>query len=108
MVGVMRKLVIVREVILRMIVEYIRSAGQVYLYRTEPPFNLQGSYRNMNRLAEKIVAVMNARELEALLDAHYTNEAQTLATGAESNLLKYREILGKLTPEEAKRWSEIK
>ena len=24
-------------------------------FRTEPPFRLQGSYRNMNRLAEKVV-----------------------------------------------------
>ena len=28
--------------------------------RVEPPFKLQGSYRNMNKLAEKISPVMNA------------------------------------------------
>ena len=48
--------------------EYIRSAGQADEYRTEPPFKLQGSYRNMNRLAEKVVAIMNDDEVRALVD----------------------------------------
>jgi hypothetical protein len=52
--------------------------------------------------------VMNDSELEAIIDGHYKNEAQTLATGAESNLLKYRELLGKQTPDDTKRWSDIK
>lgn len=108
MVSVMKKLVRVREVILKVNSEYIRSAAQADLYRTEPPFKLQGSYRNMNRLAEKIVSVMNDAELEGVIDAHYKNEAQTLATGAESNLLKYRELLGKQTEDETKRWNDIK
>jgi hypothetical protein len=108
MVAVMKKLMRVRDVILTMNSEYIRSAAQADLFRTEPPFKLQGSYRNMNRLAEKIVSVMNDAELETVIDAHYKNEAQTLATGAESNLLKYRELLGKLTLDEKKRWEEIK
>ena len=108
MVAVMKKLIRVREVILAINREYIRSAGQSDLYRTEPPFQLQGSYRNMNRLAEKVVPVMNDVELESAIDSHYKNEAQTLATGAEANLLKYRELLGKQTPEEKQRWAEIK
>jgi hypothetical protein len=108
MVEVMKKLTRVRDVILAMNTEYIRSAAQADMYRTEPPFKLQGSYRNMNRLAEKVVSVMNDLELEGVIDAHYMNEAQTLATGAESNLLKYRELLGKQTPEDKKRWEEIK
>jgi hypothetical protein len=108
MVSVMKKLIRIREVILKMNSEYIRSAAQADLYRTEPPFKLQGSYRNMNRLAEKVVSVMNDSELEIAIDSHYKNEAQTLATGAESNLLKYRELLGKITKEEAQRWAEIK
>jgi hypothetical protein len=108
MVAVMKKLIRVREVLLKINSEYIRSAAQADLYRTEPPFKLQGSYRNMNRLAEKIVPVMNDAELETVIDSHYKNEAQTLAAGAESNLLKYRELLGKLTLAETQRWNEIK
>jgi MoxR-like ATPase len=108
MVSVMKKLIRVREIILKINSEYIHSAAQADLYRTEPAFRLQGSYRNMNRLAEKVVAVMNDAELDSLVDAHYQNEAQTLATGAESNLLKYKELLGKQTPEETRRWQEIK
>ncbi|MGV3774719.1 MAG: DNA repair ATPase [Verrucomicrobiales bacterium] len=107
-VNVLRKMIRIREVILKVNAEYIRSAAQAEAYRTEPPFKLQGSYRNMNRLSEKVAPVMNETELEQLIDDHYKNEAQTLATGAEANLLKYREILGKLSPEDQKRWDEIK
>ena len=39
--------------------QYIASAAQADQYRSEPPFKLQGSYRNMNKMAEKISAVMN-------------------------------------------------
>jgi len=107
-VSVMKKLLRIRDVILRVNEEYIRSAAQADAYRTEPPFKLQGSYRNMNRLAEKVAPVMNDGELEALIQTHYRNEAQTLTKGAEANLLKLRELTGALTPEEAARWEEIK
>ena len=107
-VGVMQKLLRIRDVVLRVNSEYIRSAGTGEAFRTEPPFNLQGSYRNMNRLAERVSPVMNDAELEALLAGHYRNEAQTLTKGAEANLLKFRELTGALTPAEAQRWEEIK
>ncbi len=107
-VAVMKKLLRVRDVVLRVNEEYIRSAAQADAYRTEPPFKLQGSYRNMNRLAEKIVPLMNDAELEALMQQHYRNEAQTLTKGAEANLLKLRELTNALTPPEAVRWEEIK
>ncbi len=83
LVAVMKKLIRVRYVILKINGEYIRSAAQADMYRTEPPFKLQGSYRNMNRLAEKVVSVMNDVELEGVIDSHYKNEAQTLAPGPE-------------------------
>jgi hypothetical protein len=60
--------------------QYIASASQEDAYRTEPPFKLQGSYRNMNKIAEKIVAVMNDDEVERLIDDHYQGESQTLTT----------------------------
>jgi hypothetical protein len=44
--------------LLKVNAEYIRSAAQADAYRTEPPFKLQGSYRNMNKIAEKVVAAM--------------------------------------------------
>ena len=75
--------------------EYIRSASMDDAFRTEPPFKLQGSYRNMNKLAEKIVPVMNEDELESLIEDHYQGEAQTLTTGAEHNLLKLAELRGR-------------
>jgi hypothetical protein len=62
----------------------------------------------MNRLAEKIVAIMNDDEVQALILDHYRNESQTLTTDTEANLLKLRELLKILTPEEATRWDDIK
>ena len=75
---------------------------------TEPPFKLQGSYRNMNKMAEKIVAAMTTEEVDRLVDDHYQGEAQTLTIAAEQNLLKLAEMRGRLTPERAERWATIK
>ncbi|MGA0368543.1 MAG: AAA family ATPase, partial [Kiritimatiellia bacterium] len=107
MLSVMTKMIRVRDILLKVNAEYIHSAGQADEYRTEPPFKLQGSYRNMARLAEKVDAVMNERELQTLVISDYENEAQTLTTGAEANLLKFKHLLGIQTDEEAARWQEI-
>ncbi|HSH93619.1 MAG TPA: AAA family ATPase, partial [Roseimicrobium sp.] len=106
--SVLRKLVSVRDIVMRVNEEYIASAGQADEFRTEPAFKLQGSYRNMNRLAEKVVAIMNDDEVRAMVIGHYRGESQTLTTGAEANLLRFKEIIGVMTPEEAARWAEIK
>ncbi len=106
--NVLKKLFRVRDVILRVNEEYIRSAAQEDLYRTEPPFKLQGSYRNMNRLAEKVLPVMNDEELTSLILAHYQGESQTLTKGAEANLLKFKELTGLISEQEKDRWEEIK
>ncbi len=108
MVGVVEKMLKIRDVILAVNQAYINSAAQADAYRTEPPFKLQGSYRNMNRLSEKVRAIMNDDELTQMIIDDYTNEAQTLTAGAEANLLKFRELMGWLTPEEAQRWDDIK
>ena len=57
--SVLRKMRRVQRVVLRNNQAYIASAGQADESRTEPPFRLQGSYRNMNKLAERIVPAMN-------------------------------------------------
>jgi len=74
----------------------------------EPPFKLQGSYRNMNRIAEKIISVMNDEELERLIHSHYESESQTLTTSAEANLLKFKELTSSMNETETKRWEGIK
>ncbi|MFP6764978.1 MAG: AAA family ATPase, partial [Planctomycetaceae bacterium] len=104
----MRKLMRVRDVILAVNQEYIRSAAQSDDYRTEPAFKLQGSYRNMNRIAEKVISIMNDEELTSLIVSNYENDAQTLTTGTEANLLKFKELTGLSTPEETERWDTIK
>ena len=58
--------------------------------------------------AEKVLPLMTEEEIETLIDDHYENESQTLTTGAEANLLKFREMEGNLTQEERERWEEIK
>ncbi len=107
-VAVMEKLLHIREVILKVNQQYIASAAMEDAYRTEPPFKLQGSYRNMNRIAEKVQPLMTEAEVHSLIEDHYRGESQTLSQAAEANLLKWREINGLLTESEAKRWSEIK
>jgi hypothetical protein len=88
--------------------QYIASAAMDDKYRTEPPFKLQGSYRNMNKMAEKIVAAMTPEEVDRLVDDHYQGEAQTLTIAAEQNLLKLAEMRGRLNPTQAERWATIK
>ncbi|MCB1088407.1 MAG: ATP-binding protein, partial [Verrucomicrobiae bacterium] len=106
--SVMAKLSRVRDTILRVNREYIRSAAMEDAYRTEPPFRLQGSYRNMNRIAERILPIMTDGEVETAIFYHYENEAQTLTKGAEANLLKFRELEDVLTEAETERWDEIR
>ncbi|MFF4622600.1 DNA repair ATPase [Nonomuraea jabiensis] len=108
LLSVLAKLVRVQEVVLANNQAYIASAAQSDAARTEPPYRLQGSYRNMNKLAERIVPAMNDAELEAVIDDHYLGEAQTLTTDAEANLLKLAELRGRLTPAQAGRWAEVK
>ncbi|MEW2433240.1 DNA repair ATPase [Streptomyces caniferus] len=106
--AVLRHLLTARATVLAVNDAYIASAAQTDATRTEPPFQLQGSYRNMTKIAQRIQPVMNEAELAAVIDDHYTAEAQTLTTGAEANLLKLAELCGTLTPEQAARWAEMK
>ena len=108
MIKTVKYLCIVRDAVLLMNKQYIASAAQQDEYRTEPPFKLQGSYRNMNRMAEKIYHVMTEEEVRQVILDHYQNEAQTLTTGAEHNILKFKELMGWLSKEESLRWNEIK
>ena len=107
-VSVMKKLVVARDVILKVNREYIDSAAQADEFRTEPAFKLQGSYRDMNKISEAIAPIMNDDELDTLIDGHYLNQAQTLTSGAQANLLKLGELTGKLAGEELERWLDIK
>jgi hypothetical protein len=107
-VATLQRMMQVRDVVYRVNQQYIASAAQADRYRTEPPFRLQGSYRNMNKLAEKISPVMNDAELQQLIADHYVGEAQLLTTGAEENLLKLAELRGTMTEAQAARWAQIK
>jgi PAS domain S-box-containing protein len=105
---VIKKLNVVRDVVLRVNKEYIYSAAQSDAYRNEPAFKLQGSYRNMNKIAERVVSVMNDEELFAQIQTSYENDCQTLTSGAESNILKWKEIVDCMTEDDVKRYEAIK
>ncbi len=107
-VSIIEKMIRVRDVVLNVNQEYIRSASINDEYRTEPPFKLQGSYRNMNKMVEKLVPIMNDKELETLIVSHYENESQTLTNGSEANLLKFKALVGLANAGEQKRWEQIK
>jgi len=106
--ALLRRLFRARDLLLKVNLAYIESAAQQDAYRTEPPFKLQGSYRNMTKLAGRINASMRDAELDALLRDHYRGEAQTLTTGAEENLLKLSALLGSQTEDESARWQAIR
>ncbi|MET8609270.1 DNA repair ATPase [Streptomyces misionensis] len=106
--AVLAHLLAVRDTVLTVNAAYIASAAQSADARTEPPFRLQGSYRDMNKIAQRLRPVMNSAEREAVVQDHYTAEAQTLTTGAEANLLKLAELRGTLDAGRAARWAEIK
>jgi hypothetical protein len=107
-ISVLEKAIIVRNTIIKVNQTYIQSAAMEDEYRTEPSFKLQGSYRDMNKLIAKIVPIMNNEELQRLVLSHYESESQTLTSSAEANLLKYKELINKQSPEEQTRWTDIK
>ncbi|WP_137992577.1 DNA repair ATPase [Streptomyces vilmorinianum] len=105
--AVLRHLLTARATVLAVNAAYIASAAQSDAARTEPPFRLQGSYRNMNKIVARISPAMNDAELTAAIDDHYAAEAQTLTDEAEANLLKLAELRGTLTGPQAARWAEV-
>ena len=106
--SVLQKMFIIQELILKVNQQYIASAAQADRYRTEPPFKLQGSYRNMNKMAEKVSSVMNQQELMQLIEDHYQGESQLLTNGTEENLLKLAELRGNMNEDQRVRWEQIK
>ena len=106
--AVFKHLSTVRDTLFAVNQEYILSAAQQDAYRTEPAFKLQGSYRNMAKITEKVVPLMEPAEIEVLIDTHYQNESQTLAAGAESNLLRFAEMRGRMSDKQKARFEEIR
>jgi hypothetical protein len=97
----------VRDVLLKVNARYIASAATADADRDAPPFLLQGSYRNMSRIASRVVAQMTDAELDQLVDDHYVAESQTLTDRAEQNLLAYKTLIGRATDEEQQRWAGV-
>lgn len=107
-IAVLKSIIRIRDVVMLVNQQYIASAAMKDAYRTEPAFKLQGSYRNMNKMAGKLVPLMNPDEVNTLILSHYEGESQTLTSDAEANLLRLKEIAGFLTEPEKIRWHQIK
>lgn len=102
-----KRMVAVRDVLMRVNAAYVASAAQDDAYRTEPPFKLQGSYRNMIKLSAQLSPLLTADELDALVRDHYRGEAQTLGARAEENVLKLAQLSGAADADEQQRWNEV-
>ncbi|HEX7868922.1 MAG TPA: ATP-binding protein, partial [Chryseobacterium sp.] len=98
----------VRDIVLKVNSQYIASAAMSDDYRNEPAFKLQGSYRNMNKLISQIQPILKEEEVTQIVLNHYQNESQTLTTGAESNMLKLKELMNLISEDEKLRWEDIK
>ncbi len=107
-IAVLKHVIKIRNIVVKVNQNYISSAAMQDDYRTEPPFKMQGSYRNMSKLVSKIVPMMNEKEINETILAHYESESQTLTTDTESNLLRLKEIAGLITAKEKERWETIK
>ena len=107
-ISTLEKVITIRNTVLKVNEQYIKSAAMEDAYRVEPSFKLQGSYRDMNKLVAKVVPIMNEKELNTTLLTHYESESQTLTSAAEANLLKYKELTNSLSSEELERWNTIK
>lgn len=90
----------IRDVLLKVNAAYIASASVDDHLRGEPAFLLQGSYRNMARIAQRVVPAMTAEEVDTLVADHYRAESQTLAAASAWNLAKLAEVTGSAGPAE--------
>lgn len=107
-IAVINHVLKIRDIVVKVNQNYIMSAAMQDSYRSEPPFKLQGSYRNMNKLVAQVIPIMNKNEISQLILTHYESESQTLTADTESNLLKLKELAGLINEEESKRWNDIK
>ena len=94
MISTLRHMMQVRDTLLKVNAAYIESAQVTDALRGEPPFLLQGSYRNMTRIAQRLVPVMSPSEVQSIIADHYRSESQTLAASAGWNLAKWQTVVG--------------
>jgi len=98
----------VRDVLLKVNGAYIASATVDDHLRGEPAFLLQGSYRNMARIAQRVLPAMTEGEVDQLVIDHYRAESQTLAAAAGWNLLKLRVVVGTATDADVQQLAELR
>lgn len=107
-VDMIRNVMKIQKVVAEVNQEYILSSTISEDNRVEPAFKLQGSYRNMNKIVSKLFVGITDGELNDLIIDHYNSESQTLTNQAEENILKFREITGRLSDIDSDRLNEIR
>ncbi|MFI0937632.1 DNA repair ATPase [Streptomyces sp. NPDC021020] len=90
-VAVLRQALRVRDVLLAVNAEYI---GAVAGESEGEPFQLQGSYRDMNRLTARLHPSLTFADVDALITDHYRAEAHALASGAGAALRRLAALRG--------------
>ena len=98
----------VRDVLLKVNAAYIASATVDDHLRGEPAFLLQGSYRNMARIAQRVIPAMTSAEIDTLVADHYRAESQTLAAAAGWNMLKLRVVIGTATDDDLVQLADLR
>lgn len=93
-ISVLKHFIRVRDSLMKVNAAYMKSATLDDGLRGEPPFLMQGSYRNMGRIAPRVVPEMTPSEVDTLIHNHYIAESQTLAAAGAWNLAKLAEVLG--------------
>ena len=58
-------------------------------------------------MQEKLLPMMNEEELDTVIQSHYENEAQTLTSNAEANLLRFKLLTDHLKDLDQERWQLI-
>ncbi|MFI0718634.1 DNA repair ATPase [Streptomyces sp. NPDC021224] len=89
--AVLRQALRVRDVLLAVNAEYI---GAVARGAGGEPFQLQGSYRDMNRLTARLHPSLTDADVDALVTDHYRAEAHALASGAGPALRRLAALRG--------------
>ena len=107
-VSMVKSMIKIQKIVSDVNKNYIKSSIIADEFRTEPPFKLQGSYRNMNKMVSKLFVGITDGELDDLIVDHYNSESQTLTNQAEENILKFREITGRLSDLDSDRLNEIR
>lgn len=105
---VLRHCMAVRDVLMAVNRSCLHSATLEDMYRVEPPFELQGSYRDMVEICRSIEADWTEEMRRDAILRHYEGQAGLLGPRGEYNLLMVKTFLGHVSEAERERQAHIR